>query len=104
MYRSGGPAQAAQSFDLIVGGQKVLLKPKRSTANATAKWVETITPYAADPASYWISAPEIVGVKADNAACIAIKTYGAAYVTVEITALSVGLSLDVLMSPVDRMV
>ncbi len=99
LYRSGGPAQIVQSFDLIVGGQKVNFKPRRADANTTAKWVETITPNATDPASYWISDPVIVGVKADNAACIAVKTYGAAYVTVEITALGTGIILDVLMAP-----
>jgi hypothetical protein len=41
-----------------------------------------------------------VGVLADNVACIALKTYGAAWITAEITVLGTGLILDVLMAPI----
>jgi hypothetical protein len=102
-HRSGGPAQVIQSFDIIIGGQKVLKKPGRTAANATAKWAESIVPNATDPASYWISQPEIVGVLADNVACIALKTYGAAWITAEITVLGTGLILDVLMAPIGEL-
>jgi len=103
LYRSGGPAQVVQSFDLTVGGQACNFKPRREDANATAKWVDEIVPNASDPASYWISTPEIVGVLDDNVACIAIHTYGAAHMTVEVTALDSGLSLDVLMAPLGEL-
>lgn len=103
VYDPDGPAMVVQAFDLTVGGQKVLRKPRRSVANATAKWVETIVPSAADPAHYWFTEPTILGVKTDNVASIAFKTYGAAYMTVEITALAAGLILDVLSRPIDRL-
>ena len=103
LYRSGGPAQVVQSFDLTVGGQLCNFKPRREDANATAKWVDGIVQNASDPASYWISTPQIVGVLDDNVACIAIHTYGAAHVTVEVTALDSGLSLDALMAPLGEL-
>jgi hypothetical protein len=105
-YRSSGPAQLVQSLDLTFGGQRARFKPRRSTdSGALAKWAENIIPSAAAPTSYWISDPVIVGAAAasDNAACVAIKTYGAAYCTVEVTVVSAGITVDVLMAAIDEM-
>ncbi|MFH0981799.1 MAG: hypothetical protein V2A79_09700 [Planctomycetota bacterium] len=99
IYRSGGPAHVLGTYDIVIGGQAVVLKPRKITANATAKWADTIT----EVSQYWIAAPELVGVLANNVALIAVKTYGAAYITAEITALDAGLSLDVLLAPIDEL-
>ena len=98
-YRSGGPAQVIGTYAIGIGGQLVAKKPGKTAANATAKWAETIT----ETSQYWITAPEIVGVLADNVACIALKTYGFSDITAEVTALGTGLTLDVLMAPIDDM-
>ena len=100
-YRNGGPAQTIGTYTLVIGGQKVILKPTDPTkaANATAKWAETIS----QTSEYWVSTPQIIGVLADNVACLAIKTYGAAFIVAEVTALSAGLTLDILMAPIDDM-
>jgi hypothetical protein len=96
-YRQGGPAQVIGTYEIVIGGQKVNFRPGYAAATATAKWAETIT----EDSNYWIVAPQIFGVLADNVACLAIRTYGAAYVTAEVTALGTGITLDVLMSPLD---
>lgn len=104
VYRYGGPAQVVQSYDLVVGDQLVVKKPYEADANATAKWVDEIVADDADPAAYYVSSansPEIFGVLTNNVAGVAVKTFGAAWITVEITALAAGLILDVLMAEVD---
>jgi hypothetical protein len=101
LYRSGGPAQAVQSFDLTVGNQLANYKPTGTTKSTTAKWVDTIIPSVATPSNYWLAEPMIFGGLADNVAAIGVKTYGAAFITVEVTALGSGIILDVLMSGID---
>ena len=99
-YRQNGPAQIVGTYGVTIGGQKVVCNPATGVVEATAKYAETIT----ETSTYWITDPEIVGVLTDNVACLAVKTYGAAFIVAEVTALSAGLTLDVLMSPIDNMV
>lgn len=98
-YRSGGPAQVIGTYTIVIGGKLVVMKPGRIVANATAKWAESVVGVS----EYWITAPEIIGALADNVACLAVKTYGFSDITAEITALSAGIILDVLMAPIDQM-
>jgi hypothetical protein len=98
-YRSGGPAQVVGTYTVTIGGQKVVTNPVTNVAEATAKYAETI----AETSTYWITPPEIVGALADNVACLALKVYGAAFIVAEVTALSAGLTLDILMSPIDQL-
>lgn len=99
-YPLDGPAHLVKAFDLTVGQCQVVTKPTGNTAAGTAaRWVDTIAPDDADPTNYWADDPYIVGTETDGIASIWFNTYGAAHITVEITALAAGLSLDVLMRP-----
>ena len=101
-FRQGGPAQVIGTYVFTIGGQKVTLHPAASpaTASTTMKYAENI---AESGVPYWIADPQIVGNLADNMACIALKTYGAAFIAAEVTAIDAGLTVDVIMSPVDNL-
>jgi len=97
MYRMGGPAQVVGTYTISIGGQLVVQSPRRATARTNAHWADTI----AQTSEYWISTPKITQVVADNVATLYIPTYGAAYITAEVTALGTGLTLDVMMSAIN---
>jgi hypothetical protein len=97
MYRSGGPAQLVGTWQFTIGDLRCNLKPRDSTQQgAKSKWAESATLTSQN----WISTPLIVGSGTDTCVVLKIPTYGYAYITAEVTAITAAHTVDILMSAV----
>jgi hypothetical protein len=95
MYRNGGPAQLVGTYAFVFGDLRCNLKPRDSTQQgAKSKWAESATLTSQN----WISTPLIVGSGTDTCVMLKIPTYGFAYITAEVTAITASHTVDILMS------
>lgn len=95
MYRSGGPAVTVGTYAFTIGELAVNLKPRDATQQGEkSKWAESATETSAN----WLTPPEIVASGTDGCVMIKIPTYGFAYITAEVTAITASHTVDILMS------
>jgi len=101
MYRAGGVAQTVGTYVFTIGDLRCINKPRAASASlaALSKWAESIS----ETSNNWIDQPSIECAEADGAAMLKINTYGAAYITAEITSVGAATTFDVLMTPVHKL-